>query len=243
MSSSSSREPVAAVLSSAGEGMEAVEEALLWSPLAGRPVLAWSLQALVDVPHITQVTLLVTPGKVTAATELVQSLSTRLGQNIRVTSTPPAPAASGSLLAVVESLPPACRLVVIHHGNRPLVTAGSIALAIATADKNPGSGVVATVHVNETIKRTHDHLVVETPPRAGLLILGTPQVFPREALLRAYQPHRAGKGGPAERLEPIQWALAGGMRFLPVTIPDGENLPITSKDDLLLAEALVEGSR
>jgi 2-C-methyl-D-erythritol 4-phosphate cytidylyltransferase len=223
--------------------MEAVKEAMLWSPLAGRPVLAWSLQALVEVPRITQVTLLVAPRKVAAANELVQSLPTRLGQKIALASTPTAPGSGDPLLAVLESLSPACRLVVIHHGNHPLVTAGSIALAIATADDNPGSGVVATVHVNETIKRTHDHLVVETPPRAGLMILGTPQVFPREALLRVYRPLHAGKRGPAARLEPIQWALAGGMRFLPVTIPDVENLPIIGRDDLLLAEALVEGSR
>jgi 2-C-methyl-D-erythritol 4-phosphate cytidylyltransferase len=243
MSPSSSTEQVGAVLAGAGEGMEALEEVLLWSPLGGKPVLAWSLQALVDVPRIAQVTLLVTASKVAAANELVQALPTQLGQKIRVASTLPAPVADDPLLVVLEALSPAYGLVVLHHGNRPLVTAESIALAVATADENPGSGVVATVPVSETIKRTRDHLVIETPPRAGLLALGTPQVFPRKALMRAYRSHLPGSGGPAERLEPIQWALAGGMRFLPITIPDGENLPITSTDDLLLAEALVQGSR
>src|SRR5215469_10416011 len=157
MSDSSSREPVGAVLYGAGEGMEAVE-ALLWSPLAGRPMLGWSLQALVDVPRISEVTLLVTPGTEAEAIELVQALPSRLGQEIRI-STLPAAAAGDPLLAAVESLSPACRLVVIHHGNRPLVTAESIALAVTIADEHPGCGVVAAVPVSETIKRTRDHLV------------------------------------------------------------------------------------
>jgi 2-C-methyl-D-erythritol 4-phosphate cytidylyltransferase len=244
MSGTSSREPVGAVLSAAGEGMEAAEEMLLWSPLAGRPVLAWSLQALVDVPGILEVILLVMPGKEAAANELVQALPTRPGPEIRIASALPAPAAGDPLLAAVESLPLACRLVVIHHGNRPLVTAESIARAVAAADEHPGGGVVATVPVSETIKRTHDRLVIETPPRAGLLTLGTPQVFPREALIQAYRSHVAGScSGPDGRPEPIQWALAGGIRVLPVSTSDGENLPITRRDDLLLAEALLEGSQ
>ena len=244
MSSGSSTEPVGAVLSGAGDGMEAVEEELLWSLLAGRHVLAWSLQALVDVPRITEVILLVKPGKEAAASELVEALPGRQEHEIRIAAAVPPPASADVLLAAVESLSPACRLVVIHHGNRPLVTAGSVALAIAAADEHPGSGVVAAAPVSETIKRTRDRLVVDTPPRAGLVILGTPQVFPREALIRAYRSQVIGSGsGPAGRLEPIDWALAGGMRVLPISIADGENLAITRWDDLMLAEALLEGSR
>jgi 2-C-methyl-D-erythritol 4-phosphate cytidylyltransferase len=244
MSSDSSGEPVGAVLFGDGDGMEASEE-LLWAVLAGRHVLAWSLQALADVPRITEVILLVTPGREAAANELVEALPSRPGHKIKVAAAIPAPAAANALLDAVKSLAPACRLVVIHHGNRPLVTAGSVALAIAAADEHPGSGVVAAAPVSETIKRTRDQLVVDTPPRAGLLVLGTPQVFPREALIRAYRSQLIGSGssGLAGRLEPIDWALEGGMRVLPITIADGENLAITRWDDLRLAEALLQGSR
>ena len=237
-------EPVGAVLLGAGNEIEAVEEELLWSLLGGRPILAWSLQALMDVSRITEMTLIVTPGQEWAVNALVKASPRRREQEIRIAPAGLSSAAGDPVLAAVESLPATCRLVVIHHGNCPLVTAGSIALAIAAADEHPGSGVIGTAPVSETIKRTRDRLVIETPPRAGLLALGPPQVFPRDALVRAYRSHSAGGGsGRAGRLEALHRVLEEGMRVLPVTLADGENLPITRREDLVLAEALLDGSR
>jgi 2-C-methyl-D-erythritol 4-phosphate cytidylyltransferase len=241
MSGGLSQEPVGAVLCGTGDGMGSGEEGLLWSLLADRPVLAWCLQALVDIPRITELSFLVTPGRETTAKELVEALQRPLGQEIRIES---ASDASDPLLTALESFSEACRLVVVHQGNRPLVSAGSIVLAMAAADEHPGSAVVAAAPVNETVKRTAGRLVIETPPRAGLLALGTPAVFPREALIRAYRSDRTRSGERPPRSEYLlQQALASGMRVLPIASADGENLAITQWDDLLLAEALLEGRR
>jgi 2-C-methyl-D-erythritol 4-phosphate cytidylyltransferase len=244
MSGTPSGEPVGAVLLGAGNEIEAVEEELLWSLLGGQPILAWSLYALMDVSRITEVTLVVTPGKESAVNALVKASPSRWEHEIRIAPAGLSSTAGDPVLAAVESLSAMCRLVVIHHGNCPLVTAGSIALAIATADEHPGRGVVGAAPVSETIKRTRDRLVIETPPRAGLLALGTPQVFPRDALIRGLRSHSGGAGsGRPGRLEALHRVLEEGMRVLPVTLADGENLPIVRREDLVLAEALLDGRR
>jgi 2-C-methyl-D-erythritol 4-phosphate cytidylyltransferase len=242
MSSESSGEPVGALLCAAPDGMGTLEEGLLWSILAGRPVLAWSLEALVNLPRIIQIGFLVTSGREREAEELVEALPGRPRQEIRISSPASASAAGGLVMDALEALSPACRLVVIHQGNCPLVTTGSIALAVAAVDEHPRSGVVAAAPVGETIKRTVGQIVIETPQRDRLLSLGTPCVFPREALLQAYGTYLSrGDGKMVSRVGPIQMALAWGMRVLPVASnADGENIPINRWDDLLLAEALLE---
>jgi 2-C-methyl-D-erythritol 4-phosphate cytidylyltransferase len=241
MSGSPSGEPVGAILSGTSDGI-GVEEELLWARLAGRPVLAWSLQALLDTPRVTAVTVLVRRGREAATKELVDALPARGADEISIVAVPSGFAAADSIREAVESLSPAFRLLVLHQGNHPLVTAGSIELAIATAENHPDSVVVAAGPVSETIKRTSDRLVIETPPRAVLRALGTPHVFPHDALLRVLRSPSDGSG-PPRRLEPIHRALAAGMRILPVTFADRENLPITRREDLLLAEVLLLGSR
>ena len=68
-----------------------------------------------------------TPGKEAAASP---GGSSELGGTTSDRSLSCRPPRAIRLLACLESLSPRCDLVVLHHGNRPLISAGSIAVAL-----------------------------------------------------------------------------------------------------------------
>lgn len=66
-------------------------------------------------------------------------------------------------------------LVAVHDGARPFVTPGLIA-AVLEAARETGAAIPA-VPVKDTIKRTENGEIVETPDRSALFAAQTPQVF------------------------------------------------------------------
>lgn len=66
-------------------------------------------------------------------------------------------------------------LVAVHDGARPFVTSGLIA-AVLEAARETGAAIPA-VPVKDTIKRTENGEIVETPDRSALFAAQTPQVF------------------------------------------------------------------
>ncbi len=212
-------------------GIGPVEDSLLWSSLAGQPVVSWSVRALVAVPRISEVVLLIASGREADAARLEAELGRHI---ISLPAT-----ADDPVLACLEVLSPRCDLVVLHHGNRPLISASSIDRGITVAEGHPGSGVVASEPVRETIKRADGGLVVETLPRSELVLLQSPQIYPRAELIRAYSvyPNSAAPspgGAPPDRV----W-LSAGSPLVPFYFSgenDSEDLTIYTGDDLLLAE-------
>lgn len=66
-------------------------------------------------------------------------------------------------------------LVAVHDGARPFVTPGLIA-AVLEAARETGAAI-PVVPVKDTIKRTENGEIVETPDRSALFAAQTPQVF------------------------------------------------------------------
>ena len=82
----------------------------------------------------------------------------------------------------LSSLPEECTHVLVHDGARPLVDEETIRAAMASAQER-GSGVAA-VPLVDTVKRADgEGLVLDTPDRACLRGVQTPQCF-RLSLLR-----------------------------------------------------------
>jgi 2-C-methyl-D-erythritol 4-phosphate cytidylyltransferase len=93
---------------------------------------------------------------------------------------------------------------------------------------------VACEPVKETLKRVRGGIVVETPPRAQLTLLQTPQVFTRSALTAALQ-----TGDPDADLPDVgTLAIAAGI---PLATFSGSsaNLRVATADDLALAAELL----
>lgn len=118
-------------------------------------------------------------------------------------------------------------LVAIHDAARPFVSEEVISAALAEAE---AMGAAApAVAVKDTIKIAHDGVVEQTPDRAALFAVQTPQCFNRELYWQAL---RAVLGEKAHLVtdDCSLFELAG----LPVHLTKGDyaNLKITTKDDL-----------
>ena len=125
--------------------------------------------------------------------------------------------------------------VAVHDAVRPCLTSELIDAVFAAAAKS-GAAVLA-VPVADTLKRVSgQHRVEATVPREGLWLAQTPQVFRKEWLVEAYA--KRDKAGQ-DITDDAQLVEAAGH---PVTVVEGAgtNIKITTKADLLLAEAILK---
>ena len=142
-------------------------------------------------------------------------------------------ARSDSVRAGLAALPDDVDVVVVHDGARPLASPALYAAAIA-AIREGADGAIPGIEVTDTIKRVADGVVVETPDRATLVAVQTPQAFSRDALIAAH-----ASGG--EATDDAALVEAGGGR---VVVVPGEltNFKITRRDDLERAEQILNES-
>lgn len=216
----------AAVIVAAG----LANEDLLWSSVAGKPVLAWAVDAFERSSGIGEVTLVVPPARLDEARALWLTEGWR---SVRVI------AAGGhtrreSVYIGLQALLSESQWVVIHEGARPLVTPDIIAAGVRTAQQYGAAS--ACEPVAETIKRTREGVVVETPDRARLVQLQTPQVFEYATLLDIHE--RAGDD--VDTRDDATMALAVGVPVM--SFPgDPDNIKVTTEEDLALVEALLAG--
>lgn len=221
-------------------------------PLAGRPVLAWSLSAFKDLVGHLVVT--APPVQLAAFTALVEDLLPAGAQQGR----PPAVAerlvASSGLqrveviaggatrtqsVALALARLPAEGLVLVHDGARPLVGPELIARVIAGAQAH--GACIPSVPVVDTIKRVdRQGRVLDTPARTDLAAVQTPQGFDLQLLRRAYaaQGVTSSPGaGPTDATDDAQLVERLG---LPVHCVPGDerNRKLTTAADLAILEAL-----
>lgn len=134
-----------------------------------------------------------------------------------------------SVLAGLRATTSEDRLVAVHDAVRPLFSEALLSRVVAAAQV--GGAAVPGLPVRETIKVVDRGTVRETPARAGLWSIQTPQVFRRELLLAAYD---AAGDGPAPTDDASLVERLGHQ----VTVVPGEeqNLKITTPGDLAWAE-------
>ena len=134
----------------------------------------------------------------------------------------------------LKALPKDTDFVVVHDGVRPFVTDEMIFTCLeAAAD---WGAAVAAVPVKDTIKITDsDGFVVDTPDRNRLWSVQTPQVFRRDLLIEAHQHARQ------EGIQLTDDAALVEQLGLKVKCVMGSysNLKITTPEDLIVAEALM----
>lgn len=191
-------------------------------PLAGRPLFAWSLaalQACADVDAIVVV------GPARTARELLAAAGHGLAKLVAFVEG--GAERQHSVARGLAALPAAHDLVAVHDAARALVTPAVITRAIASA-RAYGAALAATP-LADTIKRVEDGRVVATPPRAGLWLAQTPQVFRRDWLEAAHAAATGVATDDAALVEAIGHA---------VWVAEGDplNFKITTPADLALAE-------
>ena len=132
-------------------------------------------------------------------------------------------------------------IVFIHDGARPFVTNEILQRAYDTA-KEKGTAIVG-VPVKDTIKIVNwDGVVKNTPERKSLWSIQTPQTFCYNAIMDAYDTMmELEKKGQLELSVTDDAMVMENFGELPVCIAEGsyENIKITTPEDLLLAESIL----
>ncbi len=222
------------------------DDALLWSPIAGRPLVAWPLAALRAAPAIGPLALLVPQARLGAAAKLIAAegyADTRahalpagvpLAAAIDLTSRAPLPAGEEEARSAGDEVQPP--VIVLHDAARPLVTAAHIQAIVAAAAE---TGVaVGAEPVKETIKCVAAGRVVETLSRDELALL-IPPLAVRADVLSALL--AAPEHPPLARIiDYVAAALAHGVAVRTVAV-SGPSLAVVSREDVAVAEALLSG--
>jgi 2-C-methyl-D-erythritol 4-phosphate cytidylyltransferase len=215
-------------------------------PLAGRPMLEWSLDAFLAA-GVGAVVVACPPDLVAGSSS--RYLDARVGSD----GDSPTFVAGGTTRA--ESVSNALRLVetelvAIHDAARPLVTPELIeGVARTLLDDPEAAAAVAATPVTDTIKRVPGtnrgltglyeaktrFVVSETVDRAELWAAQTPQVFRSAALRGALD---VGEGARAAATDEAALVEAAGGRVL-IHPAATENLKVTTPLDLRLAELLL----
>lgn len=233
MSSSDASSPelhplVGAVVVAAGEGRRMGGVRKQYLPLAGRPVLEWSLRAFLDHPGVSVVVAVLPPEDVATPPAWLRDLPVELAAGGRERA--------DSVRSGLERLPAGTATVLVHDGARPLVSREVVDRVLAGAARG---AVLPVVPVSDTVKEVDPRGRVErTVDRANLRLAQTPQGFPLEALRRAHA--RALREGWAVTDDALLFERCGW----PVRVVEGaaENLKITGPSDLSLAERLLRGA-
>jgi 2-C-methyl-D-erythritol 4-phosphate cytidylyltransferase / 2-C-methyl-D-erythritol 2,4-cyclodiphosphate synthase len=194
-------------------------------PLAGKPLLRYSLETLTRHGAIDRVRVVFNPEDADhyeAAARGLDMLSPVAGGAAR----------QDSVRLGLESLAAlAPERVLVHDGARPFLDHAVIDRLLAALDAAPGA--IPALPLLDTVKRGAEGRIVETVDRTQLWRAQTPQAFDYRAILAA---HRAASGGNLS-----DDAAVAERAGLAVRLVEGSetNVKITTAEDLQEAERLL----
>lgn len=218
-------EPVGAIILAHAPSMEFDP---YWADLHGMPVVAHAVGSCLAASQVQCAVLVVTSGRVDMARDLAQQHGWLNVHSVTCTD----PSLHDALAVGLAHLPADVTMVVIHDGARPGVTPEMIAAAV---DGLSGAdATTAAVPLKETIKQVDAAgLVIDSPDRAALYTIQTPQAVARARLMAAL-----AAADPAYDPPDVAWLIdhnGGTVQLVPGAYT---NLRIATLDDLLLAQAL-----
>ena len=138
-----------------------------------------------------------------------------------------------SVWAGVKAVSQGTDFIAIHDGARPFVTTEIVEETIRAAKAR--SAAAPAIPVKDTIKRAEDGVITETVDRSRLFAVQTPQIFAAPLI-------RAGlQKALEEKLSLTDDCAAVERLGCPVALTEGseENIKITTRQDLILGEAIL----
>ncbi|MDP3405727.1 MAG: bifunctional 2-C-methyl-D-erythritol 4-phosphate cytidylyltransferase/2-C-methyl-D-erythritol 2,4-cyclodiphosphate synthase [Brevundimonas sp.] len=214
----------AAIVVAAGSGSRAGGDKQ-WRTLGGRPVVRWSVEALLDA-GADEVVVVVAADALPRADAALSGLSgwrAVAGGRER----------SDSVLAGLKALTgEPSRPVLVHDAARPFVSADMVERLLAALDG--ADGAIAALPLTDTVKRKGADGIEATVDRTGLWRAQTPQAFRADRLHAAYA---AWPGGQAPTDDAAVVEQDGGL----VRLVEGDPrlMKLTYPEDFAMAETLI----
>lgn len=210
-----------AIVVAAGKSQRCGEDKLYYS-IKGKPLIFHTLERVISV--LNSVILVCAKDKLKWWKDLPFKLKVVAGGAER----------QDSVAAGFSVLDEDTEIVLIHDGARPLVGRGLIEKVIREAEKT--GAAVAGLPITETIKQVEEGWVKETLKRESVWSIQTPQAFKREIIVSAYkQGYKDGFWGTdcASLVERAGFPVR-------VVLGERENIKVTTPDDLIIVEKLLD---
>lgn len=216
-----------AVILGAGNGTRmGIDKSKLLLDLCGKTVIERSVEAFLNLAVIDEIIVVCRECDVEEFSRLLpdEEVSFVVGGATR----------QESVKNAVETIDE-CDYIIIHDGARPLVSQNII---LKTLDEAQISQAAATgVYVKDTIKVIDKDLnIVDTPERSSLISIQTPQIFDFSVYKKALEKATEQKKDFTDDCRLVENL---GLQVKTV-IGEYENLKITTKSDVILAEALIK---
>jgi len=212
----------------------------LAAPIDGRPLLAWTIDALAMAPVVERLV-------VVTSTDRVEAIRTAPWLSSKVVSVVAgADRRQGSVAAGLAELDrldggvasaDGGRVVLVHDGARPVVSVELVEGVAAAATVH--GAAIPVVPIGETVKRIAAGRVEATVDRSVLATAQTPQGIRRSVLRAAFERFQAD--GPDVFTDEAALLEACSI---PVHVIDGEpgNIKVTLPADLARAAAALQGT-
>lgn len=216
-----------AVILGAGNGTRmGIDKSKLLLDLCGKTVIERSVEAFLNLEVVDEIIVVCRECDVEEFSRLLpdEEVSFVVGGATR----------QESVRNAVETIDE-CDYIIIHDGARPLVSQNTI---LKTLDEAQISQAAATgVYVKDTIKVIDKDLnIVDTPERSSLISIQTPQIFDFSVYKKALEKATEQKKDFTDDCRLVENL---GLQVKTV-IGEYENLKITTKSDIILAEALIK---
>jgi 2-C-methyl-D-erythritol 4-phosphate cytidylyltransferase/2-C-methyl-D-erythritol 2,4-cyclodiphosphate synthase len=233
---------VDAIVVAAGSSRRMGGQDKLAVAIDGRPLLAWTVEALARSRPVERIVVVVGRERVSdlrtmigpSVTSVVgggkrrhESVAAGLDELVRLDAI----AGPGAVASARE------RIVLVHDGARPLVSAALVASVVAAARRY--GAAIPCLPVSETVKRVVRSRVEATIDRAGLVTAQTPQGARRGLLLDAFERFPAAGAESWSDEAALLEACGIAVRVVP---GEPENRKVTVPEDLAaVARSLGQG--
>lgn len=222
-----------AVIVAAGRGERFGNGGKVMAQAAGQPLLAWSLDAVMQAASIAELVVVCGVHTQVAVERLVESYADRMPVRMCIGGE----TRQDSVRAGIELLSDDIAVVVIHDAARPLATPDMFDAVTASARQH-GAAITA-IPVTDTIKEVDGERIVRTIPRELLWAAQTPQAYRVSDLRRVMD-----DADVVQRQFTDEAALMEHLgRAVRVCAGASSNLKVTVPEDLVLADVLLRHRR
>lgn len=198
------------------------------APLGGEPMIVRTVRAFQQCDAIAEIVIVTRP-------DLIRSIGALCAGMDKVTAVVAGGKSRQESVGLgLNTLSAGIELAAVHDGARPLITDAVIDRTVRAA--NTYGAAAPAVPVKDTVKVVRSGLVAETPDRATLRAVQTPQAFDFDLLRGALK--KAQEDGAAVTDDCSAVERLG----MSVKIVEGDerNLKVTTPMDLKIAEMLLE---
>ena len=228
------RDKASVIIVAAGSSRRMQGRDKLWTPLAGRITLARTLDVFHASPLIESIVIVTSNERLTDTATLCEKEALHKVVAIAAGGLRRQDSVAIGLDTLAEKVT-TCQWVMIHDAARPLVTLTMLQEGLLSAQIHQAS--IAAVPVKDTIKQVRGNIISSTLDRSQLWMIQTPQVFSFPLI------HHAHSECDKQEDFTDDAALLERLGY-PVAIFKGSyaNIKITTQEDLLIAEALLQGA-